>query len=132
MKKLVAVYGSLLSGLHNHRVMEHAKGVLLDEGYSVENINMYSMGSFPSISLAHNSHGNPIKVQVYEVPEEGMPHLDRLEGYREDSSSNFYNRSPIQVVLSNGDEVEALIYHIDRELDSPVLDGDWKSYVTGK
>lgn len=132
MKHLVAVYGSLLKGLHNHRVMETADGKLLDTGVSLKNINMYSMGSYPSISLAHDSHGMPIKVEVYEVPEDGMKHLDALEGYRGENADNFYNRTPIQIILSNGDEVEALVYHIDVERSRPVVSGDWFEYYNNQ
>ncbi|WWV92025.1 hypothetical protein [Escherichia phage PJNS034] len=129
MSNLVAVYGSLLSGLHNHGVMERAKGKLIGAGESVQNINMYSLGGFPSISLEHSSHGNTIRVEVYEVPDEGMRPLNALEGYRGEDGPNFYNRTPIKIKMDNGDMLEAFIYHIDETQSHPVIDGDWRKYL---
>lgn len=132
-KQLVVVYGSLLSGLHNHGVMERARGELVGEGVSVENINMYSLGSYPSISLAHNSHEQPIKVEVYEVDNEYLHHIDSLEGYRGNNSQSFYNRSPIKVKMDDTEEViEGLIYHIDQEQRVPVMTGDWRAFLPSR
>lgn len=130
MSNLVAVYGSLLSGLSNHRVMERAKGKLVGSGESIMNIDMYSLGGFPSISLKHSEHGNTIRVEVYEVDDEGMKPLNALEGYRGEGHNNFYDRSLIDVKLDNGDVVEAFIYHIDEQKSAPVVDGDWREYLT--
>ncbi|WXX18471.1 hypothetical protein TacPo2_16 [Pantoea bacteriophage TacPo2] len=130
MKNLVAVYGSLLSGLGNHRVMERARGELLGTGESVINIDMYSLGGFPSISLAHSEHKSTIRVEVYEVDDEGMKPLNMLEGYRGEGERNFYNRSLVDIKLDNGDVVEAFIYHIDEQQSTPVVDGDWREYLT--
>lgn len=126
----VVVYGSLLSGLHNHGVMKAAEGKLIGKGVSVESIDMYSRGSFPSISLAHSVNRNPIVVEVYEVEDDKVWIIDRLEGYRGDGESNFYNRSPIDVELEDGTTVTGLIYHIDVEGARPVVSGDWREYYT--
>lgn len=131
MSVKVVVYGSLLEGLHNHPVMVAAEGKLIGTGESVDNINMYSLGSYPSISLAHSSHEQPIKVEVYEVEEKNMRGIDALEGYRPNAvGSSYYNRSPIKVKLDeSGEVIEGLVYHIDREQQTPVLTGDWRGFL---
>ncbi len=124
---LVAVYGSLRQGLGNHRVIGMANGELVDTGKTVENYNMYSLGAFPSVSLAHSSHGTQLVVEVYRTDEEGLTGpLDGLEGY-----PHFYNRTQVDVVLDDsGEVVSAWVYHIDEIKNEPVLDGDWFKYKT--
>ena len=122
---LVAVYGSLRKGLGNHRVMEIAKGELVDAGYTSKNCNLYDLGAFPSVSLAHSSANKPVRVEVYQVPEDGVTGpLDGLEGY-----PHFYNRTVINVDLDNGEVVQAWLYHIDAEKSKLVESGDWVKYL---
>lgn len=127
-KNIVIVYGSLLSGLGNHGVMKAAEGKLLGHGVSVENIDMYSRGGFPSISLQHSVNRNPIVIEAYEVEDENMHIIDRLEGYRGEGKSNFYDRSPIEVELQDGTVLTGLVYHIDTQGQFPVVSGDWREY----
>lgn len=123
---LVAVYGSLRQGLGNHRVIGMANGELVDTGKTKENYNMYSLGGFPSVSLAHTTHNSPIVVEVYRTDEEGLTGpLDGLEGY-----PNFYNRTLVDVVLDDsGEVVKVWLYHIDEEQRVPVHNGDWFEYL---
>lgn len=124
MNNLVAVYGSLLTGLGNHRIMALARGDLIGRGKSVDNYDMFSMGAFPSVSLAHSEHGTPLVVEVYSVDKRGLTGpLDALEGY-----PRFYNRTQIPVQLENGEVVDAWIYHIDEKREVPVPNGDWRMF----
>lgn len=130
-KHLVAVYGSLLSGLGNHRVMERAQGVLIGKGSTNDNIDLYSLGAFPSISLIHDENGKPVKVEVYEVGDAGMVPLNALEGYRGQGQNNFYERTLITINMDDGSTVDAYIYHIDQKQGQPIESGDWKAYLKG-
>lgn len=124
----IATYGSLRRGMHNWRVNEYGNGQVVGLGNTDENYNLYDLGSFPSVSLAHNSHGAKVRVEVYEAPadETGMRgSYDRLEGYREGASHQFYNRTEIPVTMDNGDTLTAWIYHIDEDQSRPVVSGDW-------
>ncbi|MCS5736871.1 gamma-glutamylcyclotransferase family protein, partial [Herbiconiux daphne] len=49
---------------------------------------------------------------------------DALEGY-----PSFYNRTQIPVVLDDGRELDAWIYHIDEEQKEGVAHGDWVKYL---
>lgn len=119
----ISTYGSLRRGMHNWPVNGMGNGKLVGLGKTDNNYNLYDLGSFPSVSLAHDSHGTQVVVEVYEAPADhtGMTGAyDRLEGY-----PNFYNRTEIPVTLDNGDTLTAWIYHIDEEGHRPVEGGDW-------
>lgn len=115
----VAVYGSLRSGFHNHRIIASSK--FLGTCETDPNFTMVALGSFPGIFM----HGNTsIKVEVYNVSEEIFKELDRLEGY-----PSFYNRAVIKTPLG-----DAWVYYLEDKDSScykkyPVVpDGDWPSY----
>lgn len=113
---LVAVYGSLRQGLHNHRLLENSEFIGTDR---IPNWEMYSYGGFPFI--APSSTSDTILIEVYDVTEDEFASLDMLEGY-----PSFYNRK--QVSTEYGD---AWIYFIDYEDTNdftPVPNGDWKAY----
>ena len=143
---LVFVYGSLLTGLGNHRCMLRAEGQFVSECVSVDDINMYSLGGFPMVSLTNTDQGQKIIGEIYMVSSAGVTGpLDGLEGY-----PSFYNRTQVPVTLSTaatlidvdgitntfeaGEVIPAWIYHIeDRDTShySMVPNGDWYSYNTG-
>ncbi len=131
---LVAVYGSLLTGLGNHRVITHPETNLLGEdvinNHNVNNVDagfsMYSLGSFPAVTLGGDT---PIKIEVYEVnTSEQMRDLDRLEGY-----PSFYNRTLVDTKYGL-----AWIYYIEHSGsyvhrdDSKVESGDWRLFLKQK
>ncbi len=119
--QLVAVYGTLRSGFYNHRVMEAAKGELLGTAKTVNNYNMYNLGSFPSVSLTDTDNETPVVVEVYEVEMEGVENtLDRLEGY-----PHFYNRTKVDVEFEDGSVANAWIYHIDSPKPNLIESGNW-------
>ena len=128
-KVFVACYGSLRTGQSNFHVNERAGGKSIGEGWTKEKYNLYRYNGayFPSVSLAHNSHDAPVRVEVFETTQAGLngPY-DMLEGY-----PSFYNRTPVPVVLDSGEEVTAWIYHIDEDLgeDSAVVHGDWVKHL---
>lgn len=132
---LVAVYGSLLTGLHNHSVMKDAQGVLVGEDTTYPDYQMVSLGGFPGLFDVGQGKGIGIKIEVYEVPESGLKGpLDWLEGYSEDDErGSMYIRKKINTSYG-----ESWIYlynsrsEIDAFKDRVVTSGDWKSYYQGK
>lgn len=115
---LVAVYGSLRQGLHNHAVLGGSE--LVGEDTTTPNYTMVSLGSFPAVHIGGDT---PITIEVYKVNEEIFHNLDRLEGY-----PHFYNRTTIDTKYG-----KAWMYFID---DAPlatnkvVENGDWADYLS--
>jgi gamma-glutamylcyclotransferase (GGCT)/AIG2-like uncharacterized protein YtfP len=114
---LVAVYGSLRKGLHNHS--------LIDADYESQEkiqlpLTMVSLGGFPALVTGEGINNN-ITVETYWVDDITFRRLDQLEGY-----PHFYNRK--QVETSQG---RAWIYYMDspvKAFQDVVVDGDWADY----
>ena len=93
----VVVYGSLKRGLYNSRLLDGIE--CLDDSVYFTG-TMASLGGYPCVT----QHGNTkIKGELYEVDDETLARLDRLEGH-----PSFYERK--RVHTSAG---EAWIYFID-------------------
>ena len=120
-KGLVAVYGSLRKGLHNHVLLEQAE--FLGTG-TVAGFKMYSMGGFPFITHDDATQDDTIQIEVYSVTPREMLSLDQLEGY-----PSFYNRELVDTPYG-----KAWIYYIDGEVQghAPVINGDWFEYYTSR
>lgn len=120
----VFVYGTLRMGHGNNHLLHKAKFL----GEATTNGLMYSMGYIPFVSLKHKSNENIVHGEVYEIDEDILQRLDRLEGYypaRPDHS--FYNRSLVSTSLG-----DAYIYHIDHDTDRNRIEGgDWVKYMKG-
>lgn len=126
----VFVYGSLLSGLHNHRVLGNHKQ-LVGNGI-IKNFAMWSIyDSFPAIL--------PVKKEVvigevYNIDTEHyeatVHDLDGLEG-----NGIMYQRELINVKMEEGRYVKAWVYiYLDQSIKRNLIvpNGDWKSYVENK
>lgn len=121
----VFVYGSLLSGLFNHRLLEGSE--FLGQGVTLEFFRLVSLGAYPA--CLSKGQGAPVVGEVYEVSDLTFSRLDRLEGY-----PNYYNRSKVGVKVGES-EVKAWIYHIERDSllcrgEKEIADGDWKKFVS--
>lgn len=115
----VAVYGSLLEGLHNHPVLGDSK---LVGKTKVKLGPMYSMGGFPGI---HGTGENETPVEVYEVNDTIMRNLDRLEGH-----PHFYFRTPI---ASDYGRVWVYLLPAGEQPTLPrVPNNDWRAYVEAR
>lgn len=126
--ELVAVYGSLLSGLGNHPVMKR----LGDDHYELvgttvlPNHNLFSLGGFPGVEEGDHQ----VIVEVYKVtPELLRGPLDRLEGYNEDRDDNFfYDRRKVQTEFGES----WIYYYVSGSAGRPIIeDGDWRNFRTG-
>src|SRR5216683_3259005 len=97
----VFVYGTLKGGIHNHRLLAHAKFIghaITDQAYRMV------AGGFP-IVLEGGDYA--VKGEVYEVDDAMLERLDQLEGYRgEDNPGNMYNRRSIVVQVWTGAALE--------------------------
>ena len=116
---LVAVYGSLRSGLGNHRVIRQDT-VRQADGIIEGMFSMYSLGAFPALALS--AAPTDIVVEVYEVADKAQAQsLDWLEGY-----PSFYDRKV--VTLADGRECWVYFIHNLEQHQGLVSCGDWKSF----
>lgn len=120
---LVAVYGTLLSGQGNHRVLGDSR--LVTPAESVFWGTMYSAGGFPILSFHEAT--SKVKVELYEVTDPRiMQGLDNLEGY-----PGWYDRTRKTFLTEEGETMTAWIYHQDEEREQlhVIEDGDWKNFT---
>lgn len=119
-QNLVFVYGSLMSGMGNHGLMEHEEAKFVEETFTKDNFIMKDLGYFPAASK--DKSGVPIKGEVYDVDIEAMISLDQLEGH-----PNFYER--IKVPLENNMEAWMYLVPRDRIMGIKIESGDWRQYA---
>lgn len=99
--RLVFVYGTLMKGQGNHRLLVEAER--LGEAYTEPSFELYSLGGFPGMICGGR---DAVRGELYRVNERTLDALDRLEGH-----PNFYVRSMIR--LRGGEVVET--YLLDRQ-----------------
>lgn len=100
MTHRVFVYGTLLSGCHNNRLLNTAK--LLEERVKTPgNLTMINLGGYPGIIEGGNT---VVKGELYAVDDATLERLDRLEGHPQ-----YYQRKPIIV----GTEDELITYNAE-------------------
>lgn len=126
-RHIVAVYGSLRQGLHNHRLLQAIDVEYLGKGLTNNTALLYNLGAFPAITQPTLNRGaEKIVVEVYAVGEQTFKSLDRLEGY-----PDFYDREQVGVTLDNGDTHEAWVYFLHNERGVVIAANDWKAYKEG-
>ena len=122
MKKyLVAVYGSLRSGMGNHQYYlsdSEYKGTFSTE----PEYTLHSLQWYPGLKLNGNTS---VVMEVYEVDEKTLTNLNRLEGYYPGEKSTFYDRIEINTPWG---KAFTYIYVNELSKDSIVESGDWVAY----
>lgn len=123
----VFVYGSLLSGMGNNALLKDAK--FLGKATTTPGFQMLDIGWFPGV--VEDPSGITIHGEVYEVSDETLARLDRLEGFRVcDPENGLYNRKNIETSFG-----EAIIYiynnHLGRDKNF-VTSGNWRLYYNRK
>lgn len=120
----VFVYGTLRRHESNHLLLAEThlisyqaktRGKLFDTGFG-----------FPAMT---EDEGN-VYGELYEINQEQLHQLDRLEGYRADRKTNHYDRVTKHIVTDRG-EFEAFVYVYSKEKASDmkfIESGDWKVY----
>lgn len=120
----VFVYGSLLSGMGNHALLKDA--TFIGKAKTKAHFKMLDLGWFPGVIEDRN--GIEIHGEVYEVTEEQLHRLDRLEGYNESMPhTGLYNRIEIDTTIG-----KSIIYIYNNHYGRAsrfVADGDWATYI---
>lgn len=113
----VFVYGSLMSGLYNHRLLEGARLIGQDRTRSA--FSLQDLGSFPAMAAGGST---AVVGEVWEVDAPTLAELDRLEGH-----PRLYQRT--RVVLASRRHAETYLMPLERVVDRPqVPGGDWRAY----
>jgi gamma-glutamylcyclotransferase (GGCT)/AIG2-like uncharacterized protein YtfP len=113
----VFVYGTLLAGESNHRVLRGAR--LLGPARTPPVFAMFSLGHFPGVVRGGET---AIEGEVYEVDAATLAGLDQLEGH-----PRFYRRTPLR--LDEHGEVETyLLTPAQVEGCLPIPSGSWRGH----
>ncbi|ADU28799.1 gamma-glutamylcyclotransferase family protein [Evansella cellulosilytica] len=125
-KHFVFCYGTLRKNESNHHLLKDAncicehsltEGKMFDTGYG------YPVIIQDAISKVHG--------ELYEITDEELDMLDRLEGYESRSAQhNLYERIRQKVITHKG-EYEAFVYieGVNQNLCTTYIEhGDWKVY----
>ena len=104
---LVAVYGSLMSGMANHYILNDYRPAFHGQDTTPRIFDMYDMGNYPSLVVGGRKG---IQVEIYEIDDEILDALDQLEGFQgyEQPERNYYSRKIIDTEFG-----EAFIYIIE-------------------
>ncbi|WP_338869466.1 gamma-glutamylcyclotransferase family protein [Myxococcus stipitatus] len=114
----VFVYGTLLSGEPNHRLLRGAR--LIGPARTHPHFTLHDYGPFPALAPDGN---HAIEGEVYEVDALILAALDRLEGH-----PRFYERTPI--ALDGAGRVEAYLFPKERLTDRPIIEsGCWRRHL---
>ena len=113
------VYGSLISGHHNNHRLDGARrlGATVVDGFQ-----MIDLGGIPGV---FHSHGD-IQGEVYEINEDILFNLDRLEGYIEsDHASSTYVRE--EIVLPKFGKCWIYVWNGNSNDGPQVAGGSWRT-----
>jgi len=112
------VYGSLMRGLCNHRLLADASfvvGTRTRLGYV-----LYDLGRFPAMVAA--SRGGAVAGEVYVVDAATLARIDRLE-----SNGRWYQRTAVP--LLDGTTADAYLLRHDQVMEYQVIaHGDWRRH----
>lgn len=122
-KHNVFVYGTLKKDKGNSYYLRNSKFV--GNGI-VQGFTMVNLGSFPG---AIDTKNGIIHGEIYEVDQDTLINLDRLEGYNTFRSNNFYTRQAVNVILKDGSTMEAYMYTLPEkylEKYNIIENGNWE------
>jgi gamma-glutamylcyclotransferase (GGCT)/AIG2-like uncharacterized protein YtfP len=112
----VFVYGTLLAGESNHRLLARAR--LVAAARTKPGFELRDLGPFPAL-VRGGAHA--VTGEVYEVDEPTLAALDRLEGH-----PRFYRRA--RIALEDGAVVETYLLAPEQVEGRPVIDsGSWRA-----
>lgn len=120
-KHLVAVYGSLRKKMGNHHYYlsnSDYKGTFTTE----PEYTLHSLSHYPGLKLNGN---HSVVMEVYEVDENTLNSLNKLEGYYPGRESTFYDRIEINTPWG---KAFTYIYVNPLSKDSIVESGDWVEF----
>lgn len=123
-KIIIAAYGTLRKGYWNSRLVNNNNNYL-GKGITVEKYQMRANG----IPFVNKTPDTNITVDLWEITDEMLEDVDRLEGYNPNNhEESWYKREKIKVNLNNK-AIDAWIYFNDTRSGVIVESGDYKNYT---
>lgn len=129
-EQLVFVYGTLLSGESNHKIIKDSECIC--DNAEIVGYVMHALGGFPGIIHTGKDY-DTIKGEIYKVDDETFKRLDMLEGY-----PNFYNRKEEIVFECDASDDywfifhDAWVYFLSSDSIRPneglIPSGNWREY----
>ncbi|MCA1962184.1 MAG: gamma-glutamylcyclotransferase [Desulfomonile sp.] len=111
----VFVYGTLLRGERNHHILRGSP--CLGEARTEPAYMLVSLGSIPAMTRGGTTS---VKGEVFEIPDDVLDALDRLEGH-----PDWYERTTIR--LADGSSAEAYLMEPSKVEGCLVIaSGDWR------
>jgi gamma-glutamylcyclotransferase (GGCT)/AIG2-like uncharacterized protein YtfP len=111
----VFVYGTLMNGERNHRVLAGAEH--LGAARTVARFKMFDLGSYPGIIAGGRTS---ISGELYRVDAATLAKVDRLEGH-----PDIYRRTPIE--LEGGGSAEAYVLRTtEGRRVTEIPSGNWR------
>ena len=128
MKKYcVFVYGSLLKGLGNHRILQEKNVKYICE--DMIHAKLYTCHWDWPFAVLSKSNKDSIHGEVYDVPLNVFEELDHLEGYHaDDPESSLFLRKSV-VTIKNKHHVYTYEggTHLQKQQSFLIKNGDWKN-----
>jgi gamma-glutamylaminecyclotransferase len=130
----VFVYGSLMGGLHNHRLLVAARP-LGPARTAPRTFRLLDLGEFPALVAARPGGREglpPVRGELYGVDRDTLDRLDRLEGH-----PNLYLRATVMVYPETPGapcRVQGYVMPPGRAWGDPpiVPGGDWRAYLEAR
>jgi len=111
----VFVYGTLLQGEANHRLLRDAR--LIRPARTPAEFDLLHLGGFPAMARGGRT---AVRGEIYDVDRNLLRRLDRLEGH-----PHFYRRERIE--LEGGDSALAYLLNGAQIVGYPrIASGDWR------
>lgn len=112
------VYGSLMQGFGNHRLLQGAR--FIGTAQTVAGFRLHALGGYPGL-VSERGMGSA-QGEVYEVDGDALAAIDKLEGH-----PRFYRRTLIR--LADGTFAETYLLKPHQVEGAPlVASGDWRSF----
>lgn len=115
----VFVYGSLLRGEYNHRLLAHAK--LVGSARTKPSFALHDLGSFPGVVAGGST---AIVGEIYDVDGPTLERLDRLEGH-----PHLYRRDLVELEMRDATELAYIYVYVASLVRARAIpSGDWREH----
>ena len=120
MQKLF-VYGTLKRGFPLNAFQEiHLNQKFIDTGKTKDKFYMYKSTLYPYVSVVKlnpDDTNSYIKGEVYYIPEETLPHLDKIEAG--------YHREIVDIITENSGIIKAYMYITNAPTGNLIQNGEF-------